>query len=156
MECFTERQDTAGAPHLGHESATGSQGSPDPGDDPVRLRDPVQRGIAEDGVELTVEGELAEVGDPGIETALERRPDLFGAAVHRAAETAGPAQARGERPVAAAEVEHALTGKWFQQIHDRRTQVRDEARVLVVGVRIPPLGHESDRGESSSSASVPV
>ena len=89
----------------------------------ICVLDPVQHGVAEHGIELVVEAQRCRVGDARVETALQGGPDLLRTAVDRNHLASGRHQALGQRTVAAAEIEHPMTGVRVEQVDDRRAQV---------------------------------
>ena len=70
----------------------------------------MQRGVAEDGVEVAVDIQVRRVTDSGIKPAFEGSPNLFGATVNRNDFTPGSEEPFGQRPIAASKIEYTLTG----------------------------------------------
>src|SRR5260221_5341337 len=71
-----DRLDTSVAAELSDEASAGSKRAPYAGDHVVRWFHPVDRGVAEDGVEVGIEGEALAVGDAGVETEASCGFDL--------------------------------------------------------------------------------
>ena len=101
----------------------------------------MERRVAEDGVEFAVEHEALAGHDARVEPASPRRLDLRRARVDTHHGAAARHELRGERTVAAAEVEDALAGLRGEQVHDGRAEVGDEARRARVALRVPALAH---------------
>jgi hypothetical protein len=154
-----------GAAELGDEAPAGAQRTEHALHDGVRPPHPVEGGVAEYGVELPVEGERLAVGDARVESAAAGGLDLLGARVHGHHVAPGLDQDAGEPPVAAAEVEDALTRAGREQVDQIATQLRHEARVALVAHGVPALlrrrvTHGGDYGgappaQRASSAAMP-
>ncbi len=130
-------------PALGDEAPARPERPPHARDHDVGALHPVERGVAEHGVELALEGEVLAVHDVRVDSERLRRVDLRRARVdahHRAPERR---ELRAERTVAAAEIQDALAWLRGKQLHHRRPELGHEARVARVAVGVPGLarGH---------------
>ena len=142
-QSLPDRRHVAVAAELSHEPAAWLQRPPDALQQALDVANPVQHRVAEDRIEFGVEREFLGIDDPGVEPALECGPDLFGAAVDGDDAASRLPETFGQGAVAASQVENALARPRIQQVADRRTEVRDEAAVLSVCLRVPVLGHRA-------------
>ena len=143
-------RDIARAAHLGDKPPARTQCLPYTIDHGRRTLHPVQRGIAEHGIELVMEVQALAIHHARIQAACAGRADLCRAAVDRHHFAAARQQLDGQRTVATAEVEHSLTGAWRQQIDHVGGHVDHEARMTGIVVRIPSLlAHPIHRREGS-------
>jgi hypothetical protein len=99
----------------------------------------VNRGVAEHGVELGVEVEEIPVADARIEADAACSFDLRGTRVDADYVSSERDEFRGQRTVAASEVEDSLAWLRREQFDHRRAEIGDEARVARVTVRVPGL-----------------
>src|SRR5207237_8046358 len=88
----------------------------DPGDDAVGPVHPVKRGVTEYGVELSVKRKCLPVENACVQAEPLRALDLRRAGVDGDDAAPAPDEVDGERPVAAAEVEHPFARAWRLQI----------------------------------------
>src|SRR5258706_154322 len=121
---------------------------------------PMQGCIAENGVELRLEGERLAVENARVESASPGRFHLRLAGVHADHLAAEGGELLGQDPVAATEVEDPLSGPGVEQRDHGHAEVGDEPRVPGVEVRVPRLpSHrwippEAARRNTSISRSV--
>ena len=102
----------------------------------------MQGRVAENGVELRLEGEGLAVHDPRVEAAGAGGSHLLGARVGAHHVAAEGAELLGQDAVSAAEVQDPLAGPRVEQRHHRHAEVGDEARVPGVELRVPRLASQ--------------
>ena len=129
----------AGAAEFGDEAPSGTERPVDAGDGGVGRRDPVQRRVAEDGVELAGELQRRCIADRRRHAARASRGDLFSTAVEGHDLGAGSGDPLAQHAVTAAEVEDPLTRSGIEQCEHLRAEIGDEARRAGVLRGIPPL-----------------
>jgi hypothetical protein len=112
-------RDAALAAELADEAAARPERAVDPGDDVVGPLHPVERRVAEDGVELVLEAERLPVHDVSVEALGAGGRDLGWAPVHSHDPAAQGHELLREDPVPTAEVEDALPRPGRQQVDDR-------------------------------------
>ena len=138
-----EDLDVAVATELAHQTATGFQGAGHGGGSSLGRLDPVQHGVGEDGVELGVEGQLADV--TGLEgEAGEVLACLGDHGVGRVGTehlSAGAGDLGGEMAGAAADIEDALAGLGGKESEKVAPEFPDESVRGIVESGIPIGGH---------------
>src|SRR5580700_10411742 len=108
-------------------------------DDFRGIAHPVQRRVAEDGVEFAVEIERFTVHYAGVQTEFSRGVNLRCTGIDTDDVASHRGELRGEHAVAAAEVQDALASARREQFNHRRAEVGDETGVAGVAFRIPGL-----------------
>jgi hypothetical protein len=110
-----------------------------PGDDFGGIAHPVQRRVAEYGVEFVVEIESFTVHYAGVQAKFLGGGDLLSAGIDTDDTAAQRRELGSEHAVAAPEIQDALAGARGEQINYRRAKVGNKAGVAGVAVRIPSL-----------------
>src|SRR2546423_7911804 len=95
---------------LADEAAAGPEDAGHSGDDLVGPGHPMERGVAEDGVELALEVQVMPIGQPYFETTPPGGVDHVGCGIHTHDRGPGRLHHLGQGTVPASEVENALTG----------------------------------------------
>jgi hypothetical protein len=103
----------------------------------------MERRIAEDRIELTLERKRFSISDTRIEAAGTRRGYLSGTTIDAHNGASGVYQALCEGPVPTAQIKHAFASLWSQQREDLLTQLGHESRVSGVRLRVPMLRDHS-------------
>jgi hypothetical protein len=114
--------------------------------DGVGATHPMERGVAENGVELFGVFEVLTAQDARPEPEPVDSVDLFRARIHPHDVAAQRRKLLRERAVAAAEIQDPLAALRRQELHDRRSEIRDETGVLVLGSpAAPPVSRAPPR-----------
>jgi hypothetical protein len=100
---------------------------------------PVQRRVAEYGVEFTVEIESFTVHYAGVQAEFSRGLDLRCTGIDSDYVASHRGELRGKHTVAAAKVQDALAGARCEQLDHGRAEFGDEAGIASIACRIPGL-----------------
>ena len=149
LKRLADREHAACPTELSDEPAAGLEGGPDSGDHAVGIADPVQGGVAKNGIEHAIELQVSRVDDTSIETALECRPDLLRAGVDGHDLAPGCDEALRQRAVAAPQVQYLLSVFRVQKVDNGSAKVGHEPCVSRVLVWVPGL-HTSPTDRSRS------
>ena len=132
------------AAHFRDETAAGLERAPHSGSHGVGIANPVQRGVAEDGVEFVVEGELIAAHHARIEMARTCGLNLRDARIDADDPAAHPNELFGQCAIAAAEIEDAFARLRGEQFDNGRAEISDKSSVARVALGIPRL-HRTGR-----------
>src|SRR6185312_5774267 len=104
----------------------------------IGVAHPMERGIAEDRIELACEGEPHAVDDPRIEPLGLGRRHLLGALID-ADRLAERRELGRQRAIAAAEIENPLARPRREPLEHALPQSRHEARIAAIALWVPML-----------------
>jgi hypothetical protein len=102
-----------------HKPPGGPERAPHPCDHSFGIPHPVERSVAEHGVEFADERQILPVHDAGIQTQFSRCLNLSRAAVHAYDIASHCCELRRKRSVTAAKVENAFPGAGRKQLDHR-------------------------------------
>ena len=149
-ERATDALDAPESPELTHEATPQPERSAHALDHVVGALHPVQGGVAEDRVELRVEGQTLSGPDAGIEPSSPGRLDLLGASVQTDHRAARRHELLRQRSVAAPQVEDPFPRLRGQKLQNGCAEVRHEPSVPRVALRVPGLSSHAHASPTPS------